>query len=140
MSKKTRTVKGVAKTTAKRLVRKAVSDASDLKEVAVATAKEFLNSKSTQPLETTVALMQQDIEYIKTTLVDIIERLDKKYVSKDEFKPVRMIVYGLVGAILLAVVGGIMALLLYGKVTPQTVSATTDTISSVTTKATPPTQ
>jgi hypothetical protein len=45
-------------------------------------------------------------------LTKIIEFIDKKYVTKDSFSPVQKIVYGLVGAILLAVVGALVALVL----------------------------
>ena len=43
---------------------------------------------------------------------EIIETLDSKYVSVDAFSPIRKLAYGLTGAILLAVVGAILALIL----------------------------
>ena len=37
---------------------------------------------------------------------------DKRYVSKDKFEPVKLLVYGLVAIILTAVIGGLMFLVL----------------------------
>lgn len=42
----------------------------------------------------------------------ILEKMDEKFVSNDAFTPVKNIVYGLVGAILMAVVGAVMAVIL----------------------------
>lgn len=47
----------------------------------------------------------KDITEIKTTL-------EKNYITKAEFRPVQKVVYGLVGAILLAVVGELLALVI----------------------------
>jgi len=61
------------------------------------------------------ALMQQDIKNIINKQDDILKKLDNfdmKFVSKTEFWPVKTIVYSLVGTILLAVVGAIVALIL----------------------------
>lgn len=40
----------------------------------------------------------------------LIEKMDGRYVLKDVFDPIKKIVYGLVGAILLAFVAGLLAL------------------------------
>jgi len=42
----------------------------------------------------------------------IIDEMDNKYVSKDSFFPIQKLVYGLVGAVLIAVIGGAMALIM----------------------------
>jgi hypothetical protein len=42
----------------------------------------------------------------------IIDEMDDKYVSKDSFFPIQKLVYGLVGAVLIAVIGGVMALIM----------------------------
>jgi hypothetical protein len=63
-----------------------------------------------------MAKLQSDVEYIKKGIDEVqntvkllekkitvqAEEFDKKYVSRDKFSPVQSIVYGMVGAILLA--------------------------------------
>ena len=60
----------------------------------------------------TTTLIKNDIEYIKTDVEDINAKLDSHYVTKAEFDPVRNIVYGMVGVILLAVIGALVALVI----------------------------
>jgi hypothetical protein len=55
-------------------------------------------------------VMQNDIGHIKVDVTDIKGRLEGHYVVKEEFDPVKKIVYGLVSIILFAVVGAIVAL------------------------------
>jgi len=57
-----------------------------------------------------LAVMQNDIGYIKEAVGDIKTKLESNYVTKNEFKtleakmnPVRKIVYGFVGLVLTAV-------------------------------------
>ena len=59
--------------------------------------------------------MEQDIREIKTGIEKIHDRISstsemnrKLFVSKDEFRPVKNTVYGMIGAILLSVLGMIM--------------------------------
>lgn len=52
------------------------------------------------------------LEYIKRDVADIKTRLDAQYVTVQEFEPVKKIVYGMVGLILVAVVGAIIALVI----------------------------
>ncbi len=61
---------------------------------------------------TQIALMAQDIGYIKRSVDDLTVKVDHNYVTKEEFKPVKQLVYGLVALILTAVVGAIMALVI----------------------------
>ena len=53
-----------------------------------------------------ISHMAQDIVEIKAIFVN----MKNFYVTLDEFKPVRMIVYGMVGVVLLAVLGALVAL------------------------------
>jgi len=53
-----------------------------------------------------------DLGYIKQDLEEIKCRLDSKFVSVEAFEPVRRIVYGMIGLILVGVVGGLLALVL----------------------------
>lgn len=71
-----------------------------------------MTSKSTRtPREDTqIALMSQDITYIKKSVDDLTLKVDHNYVTKDEFKPVKQLVYGFVGLVLVSVIGAIMAL------------------------------
>lgn len=54
--------------------------------------------------------METSIKYIQRDIAEIKEKLDEKYVTQDEFKPVKAIVYGMVGLILVAVIGYIISL------------------------------
>lgn len=60
--------------------------------------------------ETKLELISQDLGYIKRDLADIKQLQQHNYVSKDEFEPVKKIVYGLVGLTLVAVVGALISL------------------------------
>lgn len=60
--------------------------------------------------ETQLALLQQDVAYIKTAVEKIDTKVSSHYVSRDEFEPIKKIVYGLVGLILVAVVGALVSL------------------------------
>lgn len=80
--------------------------------------------------EITNAEVRKDIEFIKDNLKEINSKLDQKYVSQEEFspikaivnhlddkyvtheefKPVQKIAYGLAGGILIAVLGAIVTL------------------------------
>jgi len=63
-----------------------------------------------KPMEQSLALIEQALDYIKKDIKDIKEELDGKYVTQDQFEPVRRIVYGGVAFILIAVVGAVIAL------------------------------
>lgn len=54
----------------------------------------------------------KDIFYIRRDLDKISIVIEKDYVTKDQFEPVKRIVYGLVSIILVAVVGAVVALVL----------------------------
>lgn len=50
------------------------------------------------------------IKQVAVQLKEYVKAAEEKYVTKDEFNPVRQIVYGLVGLILVSVVGAVIAL------------------------------
>lgn len=52
------------------------------------------------------------IDYIIDRVKDIEDKLERHYVSQDEFKPVRSIVYGMVALMLTAVVTAMVAMVL----------------------------
>jgi len=53
-----------------------------------------------------------DLGYIKAELADIKVRLDSKFVTIECFEPIKSIVYGQVALILIAVVGGVLAMII----------------------------
>lgn len=54
--------------------------------------------------------LASDIEYIKRDIGEIKDALAQGYVTQEEFKPVKALVYGVAGIILTAVIGAIVAL------------------------------
>lgn len=60
--------------------------------------------------ETKLAVIQNDLTYIKEKMNAIDTKVSQGYVSKEEFEPVKKIVYGLVSLVLIAVVGALVAL------------------------------
>jgi hypothetical protein len=63
-------------------------------------------------INTKIAVMTNDITYIRKSIDNIKERLEDDFVTKTEFNPVRMIVYSLVGLILMAAIGAILRLVI----------------------------
>lgn len=57
-----------------------------------------------------IAILKNDSGYIKDGLGKIQSLVENKYVTKTEFEPIKRIVYGMVGLILTAVVGALVAL------------------------------
>ena len=71
-----------------------------------------MNEKNNGLKNIEIALIGNDIEYIKKEIEEINEKLDKKYVTKIEFEPIKRIVYGVVGIILTGVIGTNLGLVL----------------------------
>jgi hypothetical protein len=69
-----------------------------------------MNKETTDKVK--LAVIQKDLEYIKCSVEEIKGKLDKEYVTQDEFTPVKNIVYGIVGLILTSVVGALITLIL----------------------------
>ena len=57
-----------------------------------------------------MATVVADVGYTKIAITKVEKMLEEKYVPKAEFEPVRMIVYGMVGIILVAVIVAVIAL------------------------------
>lgn len=64
-----------------------------------------------------LAVMAKDIEYLRRgqdestgKLDKLITKIDDRYLTKDEFKPVRNIVYGMITLIVIAVIGAVVNL------------------------------
>lgn len=62
-----------------------------------------------------LAVITNDLSYIKEKLNAVDEKVSKNYVSKEEFEPIKNVVYGLVSLILVAVVGALVALVVSAK-------------------------
>lgn len=65
--------------------------------------------------ETKLAVIQTDLTYIKEKLNAVDNKVSSHYVSKEEFDPIKKIVYGTVSLILIAVVGALVALVVGAK-------------------------
>jgi len=52
------------------------------------------------------------LEFIIKELDEIKEKLEKKYVTAEEFKPVKIVVYGMVALILTTVMGALIGLII----------------------------
>ena len=61
-------------------------------------------------LEARVEVAIEQIRQIRIDITRIETKLDNNYVTKDEFDPIRKIVYGVVTIILTGVVGALLAL------------------------------
>jgi len=72
---------------------------------------------SIDPISVKVAVMaeqvkniQKDVGSINGKMDELANKIDNHYVTKDEFNPVKSVVYGLVATILIAVLGAIVGL------------------------------
>lgn len=59
-----------------------------------------------------IAVIKNDLQYIKRDLSDIKGKLENDYVTREEFAPIKNLVYGVVSLILVAFVGGLITLVL----------------------------
>ncbi len=60
--------------------------------------------------DTNLRIIANDIGYIKDDIKEIKYSISSNYVTKDQFEPIKKIVYGLVSLILVAVVGALVSL------------------------------
>lgn len=66
----------------------------------------------TSKTQESVALMSNDLGYIKEDIKEIKEIMNSRYVSREEFDPIKKIVYGVVGLLLTSIVVALVALVL----------------------------
>jgi len=61
-------------------------------------------------------IMNNHLQHIQTSISEmgdnVVKKMEECFVSKDRFKPVEKIVYGLVGLVLISVFGAMIALIL----------------------------
>ncbi len=62
--------------------------------------------------EVNLAVLQNDISYIRKEVGEIKQLVQDQYVTLSMFDPVKRIVYGLVALILVAIVGAILRLII----------------------------
>lgn len=62
--------------------------------------------------ETKLAVMDTKLDILTEKVTSMDDKVSKHYVSKEEFDPIKKIVYGLVSLILIAVVGALLALVI----------------------------
>lgn len=74
-----------------------------------------MQDQTEQTNQTKLAVIQTDLTYIKEKLNAVDQKVSTHYVSKEEFEPIKKIVYGMVALILVAVVGALVALVLGAK-------------------------
>lgn len=60
--------------------------------------------------EIRLAVMGNDLKYIKKAVTTLDQKVSTHYVSREEFEPVKKVVYGMVALLLVAVVGAILKL------------------------------
>jgi len=65
-----------------------------------------------ESIDTKLALLQQGVGFIKEEVKSINNKLEKDHITRDQFEPVRNLVYGLVGLMLTAVIVGLMAVII----------------------------
>jgi hypothetical protein len=68
-----------------------------------------------EPSNVKLAIIQNDLGYIKEKLNVLDQKVSTNYLTKEEFEPVQKIVYGLVSLILVAVVGALLTLIMNTK-------------------------
>ena len=59
-----------------------------------------------------MARLDEKMTHVESKVDEINSKLDHKYVTREEFKPVKQVVFGLVSVILLSVVGAVVALII----------------------------
>ena len=57
-------------------------------------------------------IVMTKLDYIQRDLVEIKVKLEKDYVTKDEFDPIKKVVYGLVSIMLAALIGSVLSLVI----------------------------
>lgn len=68
--------------------------------------------RTTNGIETKVAVIMEKMTNIESKVTSIEEKLEGHYVTKEEFDPVKRIVYGLVSLLLSAIIVALVALVI----------------------------
>lgn len=89
-----------------------IAEAASEAAKVIAKAAELAISTLANAATTAQNVVNIDLNYIKKDMTEIKLMLESKYVTKEAFSPVKMIAYGMVGAILLAVIGALLSLII----------------------------
>jgi len=68
--------------------------------------------KHLQAISQTTATQAKDLSYMKERLDHLDKKISEKYVTRDQFEPIKRFVYGLITFCLLAIAGAVTALIL----------------------------
>lgn len=63
-------------------------------------------------IETQLALISQNVEHVDKKVMEVKHMLKGSYIRREEFDPIKKLVYGLVSIILTGVVGALLALII----------------------------
>lgn len=69
---------------------------------------------SEKTIETKVEVMLTELRIAKEDIREIKEAMKQEYISRQEFEPIKKIVYGLVSVILLGVIGALIKVVIVG--------------------------
>lgn len=75
-------------------------------------SKEVVMQSHQHPEFTELGAMQERGKAIQEDVIEIKAMLQSNFVTKAEFKPVQMVVYGLVSTFLLGILGALLALVI----------------------------
>ena len=74
--------------------------------------KQENNTNTINQLSVQMAVIGNKVSNIEYKVNEVAGKMEKDYVTQDQFQPVMKLVYGLVSVILLAVVGALVALVI----------------------------
>lgn len=86
--------------------------AAEIAALAVSDAAKIALKTIAEAASMAQSVVNVDMGYIKRDVNEIKEMLNNKYITKEAFGPVKNIAYGLVSAVMLAVIGALMTLVL----------------------------
>lgn len=68
--------------------------------------------KSINELDKSISSMNTKNEWLSEVMENVKNRMDSKFISKDQFEPIKKIVYAISGSMILGVIGAIMNLVI----------------------------
>jgi hypothetical protein len=72
-----------------------------------------MGNEGKQTIEEDIATIKTKVMHLESGQAEIKDLIVKQYVTQQEFSPVRLIVYGMVGIILITVLTSLVALVLH---------------------------
>lgn len=62
-------------------------------------------------IQTSLALLSQDIRYIQKDIMEIKAKIENDYVTREEFDPIKKISYGLIAIVLTSFIAAVLSLI-----------------------------